>query len=228
MVSFAFKNVVLFVIIIIIVHVLLKNAIVERDRSIIRSGGVNSTDTTKPSSTAHQSTRNRPASSAENEDALDELLFKDDEYDADRKRRVEEIIASVHKKTDEEDMLRYIEGGEDDEDEGGDMITNKKMTPSLTASWNAHRLPVANNSVTTAALPYHSPSPSIPVKKGRSSSRYAVDSDVGVGGTSDCVVRKYSNESPMNGGRLFAGEAEADNGGLTGANAFDTNYQTFD
>lgn len=250
MVSFAFKNVVLFLMIIIIVHVLLKNAILERDRAQVKHDGhtKSSSDTSSIMTTENMST----ATPKNN----NRMIINDDDEELQmfrklkRQKEAEKTLATIHKKSDEDDMLKYVlegDDGPDDAQDAQDMIMESSMTPSLSASWKAHKIPRAS---TSSALPSLAGKPlgmnttlrgdlrphtnttrppnSIPRTPPSSSAAPLASSVMGDGST-DCIIRKYPNESQMNGGRLFAGDAESEaGGGLTGANAFDTNFQTFD
>lgn len=224
MISFAFKNVILFVMIIIIVHVLLKNAILERDRARIAAGDGSTQDTSKASAsdTAAKSSDVEASFKEGFSSDTKELTLRDD-----RRRAAEEALAALHKKSDEEDMMRYVFEGDGDDDEDADMITTRRATPALTSSWNAHRLSgdPAAVSASEAALALSS-QPSQPRNLTQDAGVARTASD-----TPDAVNARSPGFTPAFAKSAAKDAAEQDGGvlgGLKGANAFDTNFQTFD
>lgn len=259
MVSFAFKNVVLFAMIILIVHVLLKNAIIERERTRLWLEEKFST----VSSTAERRKRaqsladlddgpdkggrrkRRPAyfSPHDDDEGGNERFEDEDAWISPRLlqaarasssssgsgnayRGVENTSSKLRRRNNnrgggsgEEDMLRYVEEGDTGE---GNMITDIRATPHLTASFSAHRLPpraaneLADDDTDVKPSPFASTSyldTPAAAKKPRKSSAVA--------------TAALSRENSMNGGKLFAEVDDEGDMGLKGANAFDTNYQTF-
>lgn len=266
MVSFAFKNVVLFVLIILIVHVLLKNAILERVRASIRHGDTHQ-NRLKNEEAFYNDVKKRRylPTSIEKEDVwhdnrvrkmerrkrAKELADIDDDYDEDTMESFKNVglttgglrtatetfvvpnNSSKGQTNDEDDMLRYVEQGDDEGGgpTGSSMLTDLRKTPNLTASFSAHKLPRAANSPgsdnecdTKARWSSGPPVTTRMTSSGQGRSHKKSKSKT-----------KKLKENAMNGGVLFPpGEDDEDEddqmggpgGGIKSANAFDTNFET--
>jgi hypothetical protein len=267
MVSFAFKNVILFFMIITIAHVLLKIAIFEREQRGGRlptssSPSSASVNATVPASSFGERAvggidpNNPNTAYDENEDDLSEYPFK-------KSAAIDSAVAALHKSSDEDDMLRYVLEGDDITDDRDDIILGASTTPELSASWDAHRgvsrMPEAGSimagtttdgvgggncaavPMTIGKYPQHTQRYYQPQQQQQHQRRHMATAPTEMtpriktnpllgNDTSQCVLRKYPNEGQMNGGKLFESEADGGlgGGGLKGANAFDTNFETFD
>ena len=247
MVSFAFKNVVLFAMIILIVHVLLKNAIIERERTRLkyeekfigsgkpspyvlptaaerrkRAQTLSALDDAPPDS-GRRKRRHAMSPHREDDEAEEERFENEDAWISPRLLQAARASSSSSPRMEngEEDMLRYVEEGE--AGEGNNMITDVKATPHLTASFSAHKPPpraaneLGDDDTDVKPSPFTSLN-AVPITRHTAKK---------TNNKRSVATAALSRENAMNGGRLFAEVDDEGDMGLKGANAFDTNYQTF-
>lgn len=217
---FALKNVLLFVLILLIVHVLIKNALLERGASTVNPEKTDDASRTTPDAAASEPERQRSAQKAQ-----------------------AALAAAQRARADEEELMRYVREG----DGTNAQASASRAADSLSASWTAHRLPhyrsdSDSRSDSYAAMPpppdlgdtsrprapyavtVPTPAVGVPLPSGATSlSSGGAPAGLPAPHAKGAELGSHAAESQMNGGRLFA---DADNG-LATANAFDSNYQAF-
>jgi len=126
---FAFKNVLLFVLIILILHVPLKNALLEYGISP-SAGGAAAAVPTVP--TTRGSDAVAASSVGANDPSKHSYASAGGEPQSDQRRlRAEAMLSEVQRRSEEEEMMRYVQ-------------VPPETTPSLNASWMAHRMPAVS------------------------------------------------------------------------------------